>query len=311
MPRTIPIALANDYARADEGSTFAALVKVICRDGTRLAFTSLDAALVYDDGDDILTYSPDNGVTGSRLQSATDFSVDNAEYSGIVRDSGISEADIRAGLFDFARIIAYEVNYEALSHGHRIICKGTAGETTFDESQFKIEFRSLTQQTKQPISTPYSLTCRARFGSKPIGTVGAEITERYPCNKDFVWVTGTVTSLGTETDRMFSDASLPQSSGHFFPGVVEILSGNNQGVQMDVEEYAGVSDGGEITLLFPLPYPLTIGTSYRIRQDCDKTKSMCKERHNNLPNMRAEHLTPVGDAGSIMVPGAYIEAAGT
>lgn len=303
--RSIPIALAADYA--EDATTLTALVKVICKDGTRLAFTALDAALTYNDGTETLAYSPSNGFTPSRLQSSADFSVDNAEYSGVVSETGITESQIRGGLFDFAKIIAYEVNYLALGNGHRLLCKGTAGETVFSENGWRTEFRSLTQQTKQPISTPYSLTCRAKFGSQPIGTPGAAVTERYPCQYDAEseWVSGTITGIGAEADRIFTDSALLQAADYFVPGAVEILSGPNDGVVMDVEAFAA----GVVTLTFPLPYDLTNGTTFRIRRDCDKTKASCKDLFNNLPNMRAEHLTPVADAGSIMVPGAYVEQA--
>lgn len=303
--RSIPIALQADYA--EDATTFTALVKVICKDGTRLAFTALDAALTYDDGTESLAYTPSNGFTPSRFQASADFNVDNAEYAGVISDTGITEAQIRAGLFDFARIIAYEVNYLALGHGHRLLCKGTAGETKFSETGWSTEFRSLTQQTKQTISTPYSLTCRAKFGSQPIGTPGAAVTERYPCNYDAEseWISGTITGIGGEADRVFTDSALLQAADYFVPGIVEILDGPNAGAQMDVEGF----EAGVVTLTFPLPYDLTNGTAYRIRRDCDKQFATCRDVFANKDNFRGEHLTPVADAGTIMVPGAYVEQA--
>jgi len=163
--KSIPIALQT-YIDAD-ATTLCYLCKVTTKGGTVYGFTNLDAPVTYDDGTGSLVYAADNGFTPERLQATADLAVDNTEIQGWVADTGITEAQIRAGLFDFAKIIVYRVNYLDLTAGHEIIVSGTAGETIFTELGWKTEFRSLTQQTKQPISKLYSITCRARFGSQP------------------------------------------------------------------------------------------------------------------------------------------------
>lgn len=303
--KSIPIALRDHLAQ--DATSWAMLMKLACRDGTILGFTTLDVDVTYDDGSGALTYSAEQGFMPERFVTTADLGVDNTEVQGWYSLDGVTEARIRAGLFDFARVWVYRVNYLDLSQGHEIIGAGTLGEAKFSETGWTTEFRSLTQQLKQPLCQLYSLTCRAKFGSKPIGTLGAEFTERKPCNKDLVWANGTVTSNGVEHDRMFGDSGRTELDGFFEPGVIEWLTGANAGAQIEVATYSSEA----FELLLPMPYPIKIGDTYRVRQDCDKSFDMCKVRHNNTLNFRGEHLTPVQDAASLQTPGANVERSGT
>lgn len=285
--KSIPIAL---QAHLDEqATTWCLLYRVACTDGTLLGFTSLDADVTYDDGDGPLVYHAENGFTIERLQASADLAVDNTELRGWLSNAGVTEQDIRAGLFDFAAIRIYRVNYLSLADGHEIVATGTAGETRFTRNGWITEFRSLTQQLKQTVSKLYSLTCRAQFGDAL-------------CQKPFAWVTGAVTAVGAESDRIFTDSGNAEPDHHFDIGVVDWLTGANAGVQMEVDtQIADV-----FSLSIPLPYPIQIGDTYRVRQDCDKSFAMCRDTHDNVIHNRSEHLIPVSDGGSNLVPGAQI-----
>lgn len=299
--KSIPIALQSHLDQ--DATTWCRLMRVACKDGTVIGFTDLDADVTYDDGNGAVTYRADMGAELSRYQGTADLSVDNAEVMGWVSPDGITEAQIRSGLLDYARVRIYRVNYMDLTQGHEILASGTAGETGFTQNSFRAEFRSLTQQLRQPISNVDSLTCRARFGSKPLGTVTEQPTERFPCNKDWVWVAGTVTSIGSDPRRLFTDSALAQPADHFEFGVVEWLTGQNAGAQMEVDAFAF---GGGITLALPLAYPIVAGDTFRIRQDCSKEFAYCRDVHNNVLNNRSEHLIPVADGGANLIPGAQI-----
>lgn len=294
--KSIPIALQSHLDQ--DATTLCQLVRVETKDGEVLGFTDLDADVIYDDGNGSVTYVAENGFTPSRHQASADMAVDNAELSGVVQSGGITEAQIRAGLFDYAKVRIYRVNYMDLTQGHEIIATGTAGETHFSANGWRTEFRSLTQQLKQPISNLYSLTCRVPFGSAK-------------CGKSFTWVSGTVTSVGTNTRLTFTDSALTQADAYFDGGVVEWLTGNNAGAQMEVETHASDT----ITHALPLAYAIQAGDTFRVRKDCSKV-------HDDADNgctfhwgtdwplhFRGEPLIPVSDGGSNMAPGAQITRA--
>lgn len=301
--KSIPIAFKGHLAL--DATSWTLLMKVVCKDGTILGFTLLDESLTYNDGGGALLYRADQGFTPERLATTADLGVDNTDLEGWYALDGVTEQRIRAGLFDKAEVWIYRVNFMDLSMGHEIWNYGTLGESRFSETGWVTEFRSLKQQLKQTLCQLYSLTCRARFGSKPIGTVGAEFTERKPCNKDMVWASGAVTSVAS-SKRVFTDTSRSEADGYFQPGVIKWLTGSNAGAQIEVYTFA--SD--QFTLLLPMPYAIQVGDTYQVRQDCDHTAAMCKARFNNLLNFRGEPFVPVADADSIMVPGANISQVG-
>jgi uncharacterized phage protein (TIGR02218 family) len=314
--KSIPIALQDDYN--EDATTLCLITRILTKDGDLYGFTNLDVDIEYDPsvvdpegtGDNwgSAVHRSDNGFTPSRIQASADLAVDNAELSGLVQDTGITEAQIRAGLFDYAKVRVYQINYMDTSKGHELVQSGTAGETRFSANGWKTEFRSLTQQLKQPISPGYSITCRARFGSKVIGTDDGSFEEAHPCGMAFTWVTGTITSLGSNARRIFSDSALTQATGFFSPGVVEILDGPNAGAQMEVDDFTADA----FTLALQLPYALTVGTAYRVRQDCSKIHDDADHGclyhfgPDWIDHFQGEPDIPVADGGANMIPGAQI-----
>lgn len=314
--KIIPIALQSHLD--EDATTVCLLTRIETKDGTVFGFTDLDEDVTYDDGQGVVTYSAENGFTPSRVQSSADTAVDNAELTGVVMAGGITMQQIRAGLFDSAKVIVYRVNYMSLSDGHEIVQYGRAGETTFSATGWKTEFRSLTQLLRQPISIPYSLECRARFGSKAIGTNDVDSSgavsfeELHPCGKDFVWAGGSVTSVGGNQKTTFTDSASTAADGFYVPGVVEWLTGDNAGFQMEVDLHNNDSGGKVIALALPMPYPIQAGDTYRIRQDC--TKLWDDDEHgclyhfgsSRVNHFQGEPHVPVSDGGANMVPGAQI-----
>lgn len=287
--KSIPIALQSHLDQ--DATTTCLLLRVETKDGTVYGFTSLDADVVYDDGDGSVTYRADNGFTPERLQTSADLNVDNTDLQGWVSSDGITEQQIRAGLFDYAQVRCYRVNYMDLSAGHEVYMVGTCGETTYTRNGWKTEFRSLTQQLKQPIAKLYSLKCRAKFGDAQ-------------CGKALTWTAGTVTAVdGTEPDRIFTATGLSAADGFYDLGVVEWLTGDNAGAQMEVDTYTDPAN--VVTHALPLAYPIQVGDTFQIRQDCTKELAYCRDTHNNVVNFRGEPYIPT-DGGLSMVPGAQV-----
>lgn len=303
--KTIPIELRDHYA--GDATTTCFLLRMACKDGTVLGFASLDADLDYDDGDGLVTYRADNGFRPDRMQATADLAVDNTDLHGWVSDVGVTEAQIRSGLFDYAKVRIYRVNYLDLAAGHEIIATGTAGETAFSAHGWRTEFRSLTQQLKQPISQLYSRTCRARYGSQYPGTNIGQPEERKPCGAIWVWTEATITAVDPiEPDRIFSVTGL---GSVIVPSVIRMTSGDNAGKESEIDAYTS----GEVTLTFPLPYVPQVGDTLEYRDDCSKiwddAEAGCLYHWGaERPlHFRGEHLIP--SDGQSMVPGADIERA--
>lgn len=289
-------------------------------DGSYRGFAGLDSDVVFTPAVSIgaITFKAMTGVQLSALQTSSDLSVDNAEAQTLVPVAGyeldgFTQAQIDSGALDKVRFLALQVNYNDLSAGRcEIVAGGTIGEVRTKLNGLTVlELRSLAQQLTQMIGALDSLTCRARFGSQPIGS-GAPIEERFPCGYDVTpeWVAGTITAVGVESDRVFYDAALVGRGVDFFaPGMVEILDGDNADQMVEVEAYDTTT--GQVTLKFPTLSLLANGVSYRIRRHCSKHwvgHNSCdtfwgvdKALHN-----RSEPHIPVGDTGLLNSPGAAL-----
>lgn len=287
--RTIPSTLLTSIQSGQ--TTLCRLLKITCKDGDVYGFTDLDVDVSYDDGTDDITYSASQGFTPSQIATSNNLSVDNADLDGILANvsiDGVTEQDVQTGKLDFAAAAIYQIDYNNPVE-HTILGEGTIGEVRIEDGMFKGEYRSKSQQLKQQIVQSTSKTCRAKFGDTK-------------CGYDFTseWVAGSVTSVDAESDRILTDSSLAQADDYFVPGIVEWLTGDNAGKSCEVEAFSG----GEITLTFPVPFVIDAADTFRIRRDCDKFDSTCKNTWNNLPRFRGEPFIPTGEEGSLQTPGA-------
>lgn len=295
--RTIPIQLAASLATGR--TSLCLLTKMRLKDGTILAFTTLDAPLTYTDGPDgPILYTPMNSLAMSEQVTSASMAVDNVIASGLIQNAGITEQQIRAGIFNHARFWIYRVNFLDLSQGHYIWASGTTGETKFSENGFSVEMRAKTQQLKQPISEAYTLTCPVEYGSPP-------------CGKEFEWYDAEIETVDVnEPDRVFTvngDSSWPGGQ-KFRYGVVRVITGDNAGAEIEVERH----DGDEIDLLLPMPYAFTQGDEIQVRIDCNKEarddvygcRSPDRWGAEWVDHFRGFPDIPVADADSLRFPGA-------
>lgn len=276
--------------------------------------TILDRNVLYDEGAGEITYLAAIGMVPSAVSSVSNMGVDNSTSDHLIPefDIPISEEELARGVLDFAWYTRYLVNYEDLSMGHAVIDHGQCGEMRILQGMtFTSEMTSLAKLLKQSLVEKDSITCRATFGSQYIGTEGAEITQRFPCQKPFTWFAGTVTSVGFEASRSCTANALGQATGYFTPGMVKWLTGRNAGRQSEVEEFTA---GGLIELTFETMFPIEEGDTFEIRTDCTKWVegvNGCKS-HWGVPtwqlHYRGEPFIPIADADQINMPGATVGA---
>lgn len=302
MPKYIPAQLLSDIRR--DTTTLCGLIRI---DPVQPGYDSYGAALLdipvtYDDGISELVYQAIIGAQPSTLVFGSDLSIDGGDATSLLPeyDFPISEADIVAGAYDFARFTLYKVNYRNLAAGHEVVAHGTLGRFTVNDDglSFTKELRGLTQQLKQSLTEKWSLGCRATFGSQPGGP------DRYPCmfDADTLWEEGEVESVGLENTRTLVTSGLDPAYGGA-PGMLRWLTGRNAGRTYEVEEFEDDEGEQTIGLAFPTMFPIEAGDTFEFRDDCPKTPDACKAR-SNYQWYRGESKIPVSDAGQIAVPGA-------
>lgn len=302
MSKSIPVALQTHYDTLVTTTAFLMRIeRNVGAEGTPLAavgICSLDRDIAYNDGDGSVTYSALAGFIPSALLMTGDLSVDPSEIESAIPAADLGpmvESEINAGLYDGALFKLYRVNYNDLTTGrHELMRSGTIGKArTWNGLSVFLETREKSQKLKQNACDLDSITCRATFGDAQ-------------CGFDFSgeWVAGSVTSVGSETDRVFTDTAIAQADGYYIPGVIEWLTGDNVGRTFEIESQ--VAD--VISLRFPVPYTIQTGDTYRRRRDCGKRfEEDCIAVWANGDNFRGEPYIPLGDEAQMATgirPGA-------
>lgn len=314
MPRYIPDEL-KDHLRSDSTTT----TILIRFDPVTPGFDSygatlLDRDVVYDDGSGEIAYLAPIGMHPPSLISDGELGagLDETDHLLPEYDFPISEEDIRAGAYDFAKYTVYLVNYEDLSMGHVTLRHGTIGRVTVrsDGLSFVNELRTLAAQLKQSVCEKDSLTCRAVFGSQPVGssTPGPQVRWGW-CGfpAETLLVAGTVAEVGLEPHTLFRVEPFVEPDGALNPGLLTFTSGRNAGRTIEITDNDG---DGWITLAYDLPYPVEENDEVEYRVDCNKharddAKGCRRHFGAEWPlHFRGEPDIPIGDEGAMSMPGA-------
>lgn len=272
----LSIAPAYQTHLDQEVTQLATCWRVIRRDSQVFGFTDYPVDLVLSG----VTYSSALGYSASDIAASADLAVDNLELQGILDSPAITEADLMAGLWDYAEVFVFEVIPTLLSAGTRPLKRGRIGEVSVRRTSFVAELRGLSQAFSRVICEVTSPTCRADLGDTRCAVALGPIT-----------VTGTVTAVTSA--RQWTDSGRGEAAGWFDLGRVTWTSGPNNGLSMEVKTHTA---GGVIGLALPMPYAIAVGNTYSMIPGCDKRLNTCGTKFLNVVNFRGEPHLPGIDA---------------
>lgn len=262
---------------AGELMTLATCWLIKRRDGTFLRFTDHDADLVITaEGVPVNgAYVAAVGYTGSSIASSSDGAVDNLEVAALSDASGVTEADLQGGVYDFAEVKLFLLNWADLSQSIVKLRRGWLGQVSMRAGQFTAEIRGMTQALQQTIGETSSPACRADLGDTRCKVVLAGYT-----------VSGAVTV--TSSARTFTDASKAQAQHWFRYGLLTWTSGLNSGRQKEVKSF----NAGVFGLTESMPQAIAVGDAYSVYAGCDKRLATCQTKFANVVNFRGEPHLP-------------------
>lgn len=256
--------------------TWAQCLRIERTDGTTIALTDLDKDVVYDGA----TYKANTSYTPAVIDGTATLAVNNTETQGYMYLTGVSKADIVAGLFDYARVYFLIVDYVALTKV-KDLGTGWLGEATITDNSYSIEYRSLTQVLQQPIGRTFQKDCDARLGSTRCGVNLASYTD-----------TGTLTSA--TSNSVITDSSRVEVDGYYAYGNLTITSGDNSGISREVRLFSS----GQFTLFLPFPYAVTGSETYSVTAGCNRQLATCRDKFNNVVNFQGFPDKPQRDEAS-------------
>ena len=98
---------------AGEVTMLATCWKLTRRDSAVFGFTDHDLDIIFES----TTYKAATGFTPSAIKNTGSLSVDNLDVEGMLSSGSIVESDILAGLYDFAEVEIFLVNYQKPNAG--------------------------------------------------------------------------------------------------------------------------------------------------------------------------------------------------
>jgi len=259
-----------------ELTTLAELVKITRVDGVVKAFTTHDNDLILNG----ITYKADGSFSPQALNSEASLKSGRFEVSGILDSAVISEAEIKAGLYDHARIDVYICNWADLSQGVAQVRRGWLGEVMMEDGQYTAELRGMHDLLQRRIGETYSPECRYDLGDN---RCGVDVMVRT--------VTGSVTSVLSLS--VFLDNSRNEAEGMFNYGKLTWTSGANLGLSMEVQNWDAANKA--FTLWLPMPNAIQIGDQYKVYPGCDKRLATCAGKFSNILNFGGfPHVPGIG-----------------
>lgn len=280
MSRTIGASLQTHIE--SDTTTLALCWKLTLTDATVIGFTSHVDDLEISG----VTYEASTGLTPDAIESKLGTGIDNLDVMGILSSANITESDIHAGVYDYAEVEIFMVNYADVGMGIIMLTKGRIGDVNSSGGQFKAEVRSLLQNTSQRIVPLISVNCRVKkFGDAECGfslvspyKLTGKTVLTVSSNKQFTANFGLVLGLVT---------------GLYNWGLVTWLTGDNAGRKMEIKTHThSLTD--TMILQQSMRNAIQVGDTFDIQSGCDRRLETCKA-YSNIANFRGEPHVPGTD----------------
>ncbi|WP_226781123.1 DUF2163 domain-containing protein [Oceaniglobus trochenteri] len=244
---------------------------VVRRDGRTFGFTDHDDTLRFDSR----VFLASEGMSARALEQTTGLAVDNSEALGVLSDASVSEADIRAGLFDGAEVMAWLVNWADTDQ--RILqFRGTLGEIQRTGGAFRAELRGLTEALNQPQGRVYQAPCAAVLGDR---ACGFDLSTPGYCEKRAVET--------VEGRKFFRFAALEGFDDRWFErGRLIVETGAAKGIVAAIKNDRLSAKGRTIEVWEVLRLDIRPGDLIRLEAGCDKRVATCRLKFDNILNFR-------------------------
>jgi uncharacterized phage protein (TIGR02218 family) len=259
---------------AQEVTSLCSCWEVHRQDGIVLYFTDLDAPIPFGGQ----TYLPAVGYNKTAVENKSDMSVDNLDVVGLLDDDSITVEDLRAGLYNYAEIRVFVINWQDPAAGLLRLKRGTFGEVQIlPNGTFRAELRGLAQALAQPVGDVTSPECRNDLGDAHCGI---------NINGDGWPRVGVVSDVAGEDLRAADDS-------WYVGGVLTWTSGANAGRNIEVKACDHTTH--TVQLFLRMEADITLGDEFIIHPGCDKRRETCVNKFHNIVNMRAEPFKPGQD----------------
>lgn len=271
--KTFDAGLGGHYALRT--TTVATFLELTRRDNVVVRYTGADFDVVLD----AQTWTTAQGLKASNLAVSSGAAVDSAELQIFPDGDDMLEADLLAGLWDFAAFRLFEANYLDPAGGINVLRRGWTGVAQAARTYYTIELRSLKQAWQQSVGAVTSKNCRSRLGDDR-------------CLVDLGPFTHTYATTAVASKGVFTCAAATEVDDFYGDGIVTGLTGANAGYSQKVKTFAA----GVFILSLSMPFPVGVGDTFSCVAGCrHRLIEDCKTKFDNVPNFQGEPHVPGAD----------------
>ncbi|MEP5699541.1 MAG: DUF2163 domain-containing protein [Sneathiella sp.] len=260
-----------------EVTSFCSGWKIERQDGQTFFFTDHDQDLVIN-GDQ---YISSEGYDRTALKGSSGTDTDELEINGFLRHDALAEEELRAGLFDYAQIHFFLVNWQNPEEGNVPLRKGWIGEVSWTDGFFQAELRGLSDALKRQIGAVYTPECQADLGDRR-------------CKLDLIAMTTSDIVQSVIDSRTLLLTDFNGLDADFAGGILTFTSGRNAGRKIEIEKWQLSTK--TVTLFLEAPFEPQEGDTVDLSPGCDKRFITCRGRFSNQLNFRGFPHIPGTDA---------------
>lgn len=248
-------------------------------------FTDHDQSIVFDK----VTFLGATGYTPTATTNSGDLSVDNLDMYGLIDSETVTNEDILAGRYDYARLWFFLLDYTNLAALEGTIKYGRIGEVSLQRDLFSAEFRGLAQALDQDTVRHYVPSCFATLGDTQCKVDLTDPTFNH---------TGSVTAVVSQ--RLIEDTTITEADDFWQGGILRWTSGLNAGREIEIKAYilSDPASGNNPTVqLLESEYGIIqVADTYTMTRGCDKSLTTCRDTFANVINYRGfPHLPGLGE----------------
>jgi hypothetical protein len=278
MKTGISAALLAHYAQGT--TSLCTCWKVTRTDEVVLGYTDLDRDVTFEG----VTYLASSGFSPSNFESQSRLAVDNLEAVGVLDSESLTVEDLAAGVWDFALVEVFRVNWRDLTMGRDLPMSGRLGAVDQSRNTFKAELRGLTNAYAQTAGSVCQPACRATLGDARCQVNLAPFT-----------VTGTLESV-SDDGIVLTDSTRTEPG----PAGGKAITGISQATLPVVTCTAHGFVAGQIVYIAGVIGMLAINGQFYVVKTVPNVNSFTLagvDTTNFVPYASGGTATPQGDAG--------------
>lgn len=248
--------------------------RIIRADGTVLGFTDHDRDISFGG----VVHEASSGFDASQVEENARINVDSHDLVGALQSDKISEADIKAQLYDGARIEHHIVNWSTPEES-ALMRTMLLGEISQQDHLFRAEARSLSALLDQTQFRRFEKTCSANFGD---GHCGIDLN---------LWQTMCKIER-IITPQMIAVSGIDSfAAGWFRAGraVLSLASAVGPGAVFEIAEHLSPAHSGghaNLRLWSAIPDSVKPGDELVLTPGCNKQFATCRDRFANSINFK-------------------------